>query len=74
MYKITDCRADKIEPATFSELGMNQNQLKEILRSNINMLCNEEESMLIVGRQVRNEYYVQIRPCSREKRATFTGK
>jgi len=34
---------------------MLENDIEEILRNNVEMLCDEEESMLIVGRQVRNE-------------------
>ena len=55
MYLIRDNRAEKIEPVTFSDLGIQENDLEEILRCNIDMLCDEEESMLIVGRQVQNE-------------------
>ncbi|MBB6402691.1 hypothetical protein HNP92_002016 [Methanococcus maripaludis] len=55
MYSIKDNQATKIEHVTFSQLGMNENDIEEILRCNINMLCDEEESLLIVGRQVKNE-------------------
>lgn len=55
MYCIKDNRAEKIEPVTFSELNMKESDLEEILRSNIEILCDEEESMLVVGRQVKNE-------------------
>lgn len=34
---------------------MTENDIEEILRNSIDMICDEEESMLIVGRQVRNE-------------------
>ncbi len=49
------CRGEKVEPVTFAELGMTENDLEQILRNSIDMLCDEEESMLIIGRQVRNE-------------------
>jgi len=55
MYNIKGKRAEKLEPVTFSELGMQENDIEEILRSSIDMLCDDEESMLIVGRQVKNE-------------------
>jgi RecB family endonuclease NucS len=45
----------RIEPVTFSELNMTENDIEEILRNSIDMICDEEDSMLIVGRQVRNE-------------------
>lgn len=55
MYIIKDKRAVKVEAVTFSELGLQEADIEEILRCNIDMLCGEEESMLIVGRQVKNE-------------------
>jgi len=39
---------------TFAELNMKENDIEELLRKNIDMICDEEESMLIVGSQVRN--------------------
>ena len=55
MYNIKGKQAARIEPVTFSELNMTENYIEEILRNSIDMICDEEESMLIVGRQVRNE-------------------
>lgn len=55
MYSIKDKKAEKIEAVTFSDLGMVENDIEEILRCSIDMLCDDEESMLIVGRQVKNE-------------------
>ncbi|HEM3673781.1 TPA: hypothetical protein U1C95_001035 [Streptococcus suis] len=55
MYNIKGKQAARIEPVTFSELNMTENDIEEILRYSIDMICDEEESMLIVGRQVRNE-------------------
>ncbi|HZK54153.1 MAG TPA: hypothetical protein VFC84_08180 [Desulfosporosinus sp.] len=55
MYNIKSKKAVKLEAVTFSELGMLENDIEEILRCSIDMLCDEEESMLIVGRQVQNE-------------------
>lgn len=55
MYSIKGKQAARIEPVTFSELNMTENDIEEVLRSSIDMICDEEESMLIVGRQVRNE-------------------
>ncbi|WP_338786228.1 hypothetical protein [Metabacillus sp. FJAT-53654] len=34
-----------------------ENDIEELLRCNIDMVCDEEESMLIVGRQVRNAHH-----------------
>jgi len=55
MYIINNNKAEKVEVVTFKELDMKENDIEEILRCNIDMLCGEEESMLIVGRQVKNE-------------------
>ncbi|UOR13609.1 hypothetical protein [Halobacillus amylolyticus] len=54
MYKITNNRADKLEAATFAAIGLQESDIEELLRQNIDMICDEEESMLIVGKQVRN--------------------
>jgi len=55
MYKIRGSKAEKVDAATFKDLDMKESDIEEILRCNIDMLCGEEESMLIVGRQVKNE-------------------
>jgi len=55
MYNINSKTAMKIESVTFSDLDMREDDVEEILRNSIDMLCNEEESMLIVGQQVENE-------------------
>lgn len=49
LYKINDKNAKKVGTVTFTELGMQENDIEEILRRNIDMLCDEEESLLIVG-------------------------
>ena len=55
MYNIKGNKAERIEATTFSELGMQENHIEEILRTSIDIICDDEESMLIVGRQVKNE-------------------
>ena len=54
MYKINGLKSERMEPVTFSELNLTENDIEEILRNSIDMICDEEESMLIVGKQVRN--------------------
>jgi len=49
-----DSNLEPIDPITFSELDMTENDMEEILRTNIDIICNEDESLLIVGRQVRS--------------------
>lgn len=57
MYSINmnNKKALKVEAITFANLGMIENDIEEVLRNSIELLCEGEESMLIVGRQVRNE-------------------
>ncbi|WML52416.1 hypothetical protein RCG17_24045 [Neobacillus sp. PS3-12] len=55
MYNVKNKKALRLDAVTFSDLGMQESDIEEILRSSIDMLCEDEESMLIVGRQVRNE-------------------
>jgi len=52
MYKISKYKAESIEPVTFSDLGMQESDIEELLRNNIEMIADEEKSMLIVGQQV----------------------
>jgi hypothetical protein len=54
MYNLSNDKAVKIGATTFSELSIKENDIEELLRKNIDMICDEEESMLIVGKQVRN--------------------
>lgn len=55
MYYLNNKQPLKVEHTTFSELNMKESDIEEILRQNIDMLCDDEESMLIVGQQVKNE-------------------
>jgi len=54
VYSIKGKKAEKLEPVTFTELKMLESDIEEILRTSIDMLCDDEESMLVVGRQVKN--------------------
>ncbi|SHG37709.1 hypothetical protein [Ornithinibacillus halophilus] len=55
MYILNNNKVEKIDAVTFSELSMTESDLEEIVRNSIDMICDDEESMLIVGQQVRNE-------------------
>jgi len=55
LYNIKGSQASRIESVTFSELNVIESDVEEILRNSIDMLCDEEESILIVGRQGKNE-------------------
>lgn len=54
MYHVTNDKAVKIGETTFSEINYKERNIEELLQKNIDMICDEEESMLIVGKQVRN--------------------
>jgi len=55
MYSIKGKKAEKIDAKVFADFRMIENDIEEILRNSIDMLCDDEESMLIIGRQVKNE-------------------
>jgi Predicted nuclease of the RecB family len=55
MYHISGQEAIKIESVNFSDLQMKEKDVEEILRNKVEMLCGDEEALLIVGRQVRND-------------------
>lgn len=55
MYSINGKKAERVESVTFSELNLYESDVEEILRTSIEMLCDDEESMLVVGRQVKFE-------------------
>lgn len=55
MYLINGTHALKIEELTFTELHMIEENIEEILRQNIDMICDDEDSMLLVGQQVTNQ-------------------
>ena len=50
MYYVSNDKAVKIGATTFSELNYKESDLEELLRKNIDMICDEEESMLIGGK------------------------
>lgn len=54
MYLLNRHQLTKIEETTFTELGMKENDIEEIIRNNVDMLCDDEEAMLVVGQQVKN--------------------
>lgn len=54
LYNVSNDKAIEIGVTTFSELNYKESDIEELLRRNIDMKCDEEESMLIVAKQVRN--------------------
>ena len=54
MYLLNGMTALRMEEVTFSDLQMMEDQVEEILRKNIDMICGDEESMLLVGQQAAN--------------------
>ena len=55
MYCLNSKQPSKLEEITFAELEMRESDIEEILRKNIDMICDDEESLLVVGQQVKNE-------------------
>lgn len=55
MYLIDGINVSKIEDLTFCDIKMIEDNIEEILRQNIDMICDDEESMLLVGQQVTNQ-------------------
>jgi hypothetical protein len=49
LYFLSNDKSIKITATTFSELNLKENDIEELLRKNIEIICDEEESMLIVG-------------------------
>lgn len=44
----------EIEKITFKDLGLKENVIEEFLASNLELIVEEDENLLIVGQQVRN--------------------
>lgn len=56
MYLLNNNDVKEIEETTFASIDIREKALEEILRKNINMICDpDDESMLIIGQQVANE-------------------
>ena len=58
VVKRADLNSSGIQVALKSLLNpmTKESDIEELLRKNIDMICDEEESMLIVGKQVRNAF------------------
>lgn len=54
MYILKNGEPSEVASVSFADLQMKESDVEEILRKNVNMLCDDEESMLIVGQQIRN--------------------
>lgn len=54
MYILDGDELSEIEETTFRSLGKKESNIEELLRKNIDVLCEDEESLLIVGQQVCN--------------------
>jgi len=57
LYKISGNKSESIDPVSFAELGLQESDIEELLRRNIEMISEDEKSVLIVGQQVRNVHY-----------------
>lgn len=54
MYALNGKTPTKLETINFSDLNWKESDIEELLRQNIDMLCDDEDSMLIIGQQVQD--------------------
>lgn len=54
MYSLNGKIPTKLETINFSDLNWKESDIEDLLRQNIDMLCDDEDSMLIVGQQVQD--------------------
>lgn len=51
MYIISVNEAEFVEPNTFASIEWKEDDIEELIRKNIDIIGDEEESMLIVGKE-----------------------
>lgn len=52
MYALINEKVTKIDTVTFASLKMKESKIEEILRNNIELIVEDDESLLIIGQQV----------------------
>lgn len=55
MYLLSQNNLEEIEPVTFGEMNIQEKDIEEMLRQNIEIFTDEEESLLIIGDQIKNK-------------------
>lgn len=55
MYLLSQNNLEEIEPVTFGEMDIQEKDIEEMLRQNIEIITDEEESLLIIGDQIKNK-------------------
>lgn len=55
MYIFSNGQITQLEETTFAELHLHEEHIEEILRKHVEMICDDEQAMLIVGQQVSNQ-------------------
>lgn len=68
MYLLNNDHPNQIEETTFAELGKKESYIEEILRKNVDMICDDAESMLIVGQRLSFRRSVMRRAARRLSR------
>lgn len=53
MYLLSKNNLEEIEPITFGEMNIQEKDIEEMLRQNIEIITDEEESLLIIGDQIK---------------------
>lgn len=54
MYSLNGGAPIKLEAVSFSDLKWKESDIEELIRKNVDMLCDDEDSMIIVGQQVQD--------------------
>lgn len=55
MYLLSQNNLEEIEPVTFGEMNIQEKDIEEMLRQNIEIFTDEEGSLLIIGDQIKNK-------------------
>jgi RecB family endonuclease NucS len=55
LYLMDDEDQGNVVEKTFAELGMKESDVEDLLRKHIELVCDDDENMLVIGEQVVNE-------------------
>ena len=55
LYWLSEINLKEIESITFAEMNMKEKDIETLLRQNIEIITGEEDSLLIIGEQVKNK-------------------
>lgn len=55
LYLIDDDDQGGVTETTFKDLGKKESDVEELLRNHVELICDDDDSLIVVGQQVRNE-------------------